>query len=67
MINRKYLERIEPENLVEHINNFEDWVDSAESKQDLICTLERFEKAGLYEQCIIIKNRIDDYESRNIL
>ena len=39
MINRKYLERIEPENLLEHINNFEEWLDLAETKQDLICTL----------------------------
>ena len=63
MINRKYLERIEPENLLEHINNFEEWLDLAETKQDLICTLKRFEKAGLYEQCIIIKNKIEDYDN----
>lgn len=60
MISSRYLEPIEPENLLEHIDNFEEWLDLAETKQDLIHTLEKFEKAELYEHCVIIKSKICD-------
>jgi hypothetical protein len=62
MINYKYLELLEPENLVEHIDNFEDWLDLAETKQDLIHALKRFEQAEMYEYCAKIKTKMDNYD-----
>jgi len=47
MVNNKYLELIEPENLIEHIEDFDEWLDLAENKKDLTDTLKAFEKAEL--------------------
>lgn len=60
-MNEKYLSLIEPENLVEHIQDFNEWLDLAESKKDLIDTLIAFEVAEMYEYCVLIKNKIDSY------
>jgi hypothetical protein len=62
MINYKYLELLEPENLVEHIDNFEEWLNLAETKQDLIHTLKRFEQSEMYEYCAKIKTKMDNYD-----
>lgn len=60
-MNEKYLSLIEPENLIEHIQDFNEWLDLAESKKDLVDTLIAFEATEMYEYCVLIKNKIDNY------
>lgn len=59
-----YQEIKNPTNLLPHIEDFEKWLDLAEDKESLEATLLAFQEEELYEQCIIIKNRIENYEQR---
>lgn len=59
-MNEKYLHLIEPENLIEHIEDFDSWLDLAECEKDLIDTLKAFEDAEMYEYCSVIMDRIKD-------
>lgn len=52
----------DPKTLFSKIDNFDTWLDLAECKKDLIDTLKAFEEEELFEQCIIIKNKIDTYD-----
>jgi hypothetical protein len=64
MINSVYEEIIKPENIKAFFvsdNEFESWLETG-TKQDLICTLQAFENAEMYEDCAIIKNKIDEYK-----
>lgn len=62
MINQIYEEIIEPKNIrgfFKTIPEFESWLDTG-SVQDLKCTLKAFEDAEMYEDCIIINQKIKD-------
>lgn len=63
MINEAYTEIISPEKIRSHFKSnleFESWLQTG-SKQDLICTLKVFQDAEMYEDCVIIKNKINEY------
>lgn len=63
MINEMYIEIIKPQKIRSHFklnSEFESWLETG-SKQDLICTLKVFEEAEMYEDCVIIKNKINEY------
>lgn len=67
MINSLYQELIHPENIRAFFKSnleFESWLETG-SKQDLICTLQEFENAEMYEDCSIIKRKINEYSKRN--
>lgn len=59
-----YQEIKNPTNLLPHIEDFEKWLDLAEDKESLEATLFAFQEEELYEQCAIIKNKIEKYEQR---
>lgn len=62
MINKAYEKLIEPQNIRSHFKSvleFESWLETG-SKQDLEYTLKAFEAVELYEDCAIIKNKIDN-------
>ncbi len=61
-INKAYFELIEPENLLEHIEDFDEWLNLSESKQDLEHTLKEFEKSELYEYCAKIRDKIKSWK-----
>lgn len=52
----------DPKTLFSKIDNFDTWLDLAECKKDLIDTLKAFEDEDLFEQCSVIKNKIDNYD-----
>lgn len=60
-LNIQYEDFIDPQNLIKHFsdeNEFREWCKKG-TIQDLKCTLEAFEKAELYEICLIIKDEIN--------
>jgi hypothetical protein len=62
MIDQAYEKIIEPFSIRSHFKSedeFISWLESG-SLQDLKCTLQAFENAELYEDCIIIQNVIKD-------
>lgn len=62
MINSIYKELIKPENIRSFFKTneeFESWLDTG-SNEDLKHTLKAFEDAEMYEDCVIIKNKIND-------
>lgn len=59
MINEQYKNLIQPQNLIKHIDDFDAWLDLAECEKDLVCCLSVFAAEEMYEQCLIIKNKID--------
>lgn len=62
MINEQYEEIIDPSYLIKYIKDFDAWLDLAECEKDLVCCLSVFAAEEMYEQCVMIKNKI--YESR---
>lgn len=64
-LNQVYQEIKSPTNLLPHIEDFEKWLDLAEDKETLEATLIAFQEEELYEQCVIIKKRIENYENNN--
>ena len=58
----KYIQIINPKYLIKYFKTqerFEEWL-MLGTKQDLLCTLKAFEKEEMYEQCILIKQFIDN-------
>lgn len=56
-----YQEIISPENFIQNFASKEEfilWLEKG-TKKDLECTLERFQKEEMYEQCSIIRDFID--------
>lgn len=56
-----YKRIIKPSNLVKGIKNFDEWLNLATCKKDLECCLKAFEDDELYEYCVLIKEKIDNY------
>lgn len=54
-----------PTNLLPLIDDFDKRLDLVEDKESLEATLLTFQEEKLYEQCIIIKNKIEKYENNN--
>lgn len=54
-----YLKLIEPENLIQHIDDFEAWCASGD-KESLQAALAAFEVAELFEHCLIIQKHINN-------
>lgn len=54
---------INPCTLFKDLSEVEMFLEIECTKQDLINTLKRFEDCGWYEACILIKNKINSYES----
>ena len=63
IIEREYKKLIQPQNLFKHIEDFEEWLDLAEDKESLKATLKAFEVEEMYEQCIVIKNKIEKWKN----
>ena len=64
MINEAYQKIIDPKSLRLHFKTkeeFESWLKTG-SLQDLKCTLQVFENEEMYEDCILIKNKIDEHK-----
>ena len=65
-LNRKYLELIEPENIIEQFNSddeFIEWLmidENGTHLDDLYFTLKKFEYAEMYYYCEIIKTVIEE-------
>ena len=59
-MNDVYLELIKPQNLRSKIKDFEDWLELG-TLEDLKCTLKVFETEEMFEECVIIKNKVDEY------
>lgn len=55
-----YLNLIEPQNLIEHIQDFEAWCASGD-KESLKAALAAFEVAELFEHCAIIQRYIKNF------
>jgi hypothetical protein len=60
-MNDAYLEIIKPQNLRPKIKDFGEWLDLG-TLEDLKCALRVFETEEMFEDCVIIKNKIDKYE-----
>ena len=59
MINEKYLSILDnPIEMRKLITDFADWL-SLGSKEDLECTLKVYEAHEMYEDCAIIKNKLN--------
>ena len=56
----------QPSNLVRGMSeeDFEGWLDLAEDLESLEAALKAFEEDEMFEYCIIIKNRIDQWEKK---
>ena len=64
MINNMYEEVINPDFLRPKIKDFDEWLDidmEGNHYKDLQSTLIAYEKAEMYEDCIIIKDKLDNY------
>lgn len=61
-LNSIYEDLTDPRELIKYIDNFENWLSLATDIIDLKFTLKAFEKAEMYEQCEIIRNKINKYE-----
>lgn len=67
MINKIYENIIEPQNIRSYFKSKEDfasWLDTGEV-EDLKCTLRAFELNEMYEDCVIIKNKLDAISDTN--
>lgn len=53
-----YLELTNPQVLRPKIENFSEWLDLG-TLEDLECTLKAFELEEMFEDCVLIKNKID--------
>jgi hypothetical protein len=60
-MNDIYLELIKPQNLRSKIKDFEEWLDLG-TLEDLKCALKAFETEEMFEDCITIRNKINNYE-----
>lgn len=60
-MNDTYLELIKPQNLRSKIEDFEEWLDLG-TLEDLKCALKAFEIEEMFEDCITIRNKINNYE-----
>lgn len=62
MINEQYEEIINPSYLIKHIKDFDAWLSLAKTKEELISCLIVFTDAELYEECAVIKKRIEEWK-----
>ena len=56
-MNTHYEQLVNPKVLHSKIENFDEWLDLG-TQEDLKACLKAYEDAEMYEQCIIIKNKI---------
>ena len=66
MINEVYEKLIEPKNIRSHfksIEEFESWLETG-TIEDLKCTLNAFEDAEMYEDCVIINNLVKKQDTK---
>lgn len=66
MINEVYEKLIEPKNIRSHfksIEEFESWLETG-TIEDLKCTLNAFENAEMYEDCITINNLVKTQDTK---
>lgn len=64
---KKYREIINPRNFIHEIlkdYSFEEWLDLAEDIESLEGCLKSFEKEEMYEYCVIIKKKIEEWKSK---
>ena len=64
MINKLYEELINPVCIRPLIKDFNEWLEidiEGSLYKDLQCALKAFERAEMYEDCIIIKEKINNY------
>ena len=59
-IEKAYRDLIRPQNLIKYISDFEEWLDLAEDIESLKATLTAFEKEEMYEECVIIRDKIEE-------
>ena len=67
MINTLYLQVIDPKNIRSHFktnDEFIAWLETG-SIEDLKCTLQAFEDAEMYEDCITINNLVKKHGTSN--
>ena len=67
MINSIYEKIIEPKSIRSHfksIEEFESWLETG-TIEDLKCTLNAFEDAEMYEDCVIINNLVKKHGTSN--
>lgn len=62
VIEEAYEYLVQPQNLIKHIEDFEEWLDLAEDKESLEAALRAFEKEEMFEQCVIIRDKIEKWE-----
>lgn len=61
-MNKVYQEVVNPRNLFPKIPDFGAWLDLAEDVESLEATLKAFEKEEMYEECIVIKDKMDEWK-----
>lgn len=67
MINKIYENIIEPSNIrlyFKTVEEFASWLETG-TKEDIKCTLQTFEDAELYDDCVIIKKILDAISDTN--
>lgn len=67
MINLQYENIIEPQNIRSYFKSneeFTSWLETG-TKEDIKCTLQIFEEAELFEDCVIIKKTLDAISDTN--
>lgn len=67
MINLQYENIIEPQNIRNQFKSneeFTSWLETG-TKEDIECTLQIFEEAELYKDCVIIKKILDAISNTN--
>ena len=67
MINALYLQVIDPKNIRSHFKTNDEFISWLETGtiEDLKCTLQAFEDAEMYEDCITINNLVKKHGTSN--
>ena len=67
MINALYLQVIDPKNIRSHFKTNDEFISWLETGtiEDLKCTLQAFEIAEMYEDCITINNLVKKHGTSN--